>query len=236
MRRHAATIGRAAFLFPVARSVPERGLPPSMTNDSDATSATTESVKTVSTVCRRQAGRGGLSYPAHGHHARARLGDPDDVHEERVAAAARPRRRGRRRRLRRAVSARTRSSGASCALLHDFDYEIHPTLDKHPQDGAPILREEGWPEEVVETVLSHAEHLAMPRDTPLKRTLFACDELAGLRPRVRARAAGRDRDARAEVGEEEAEAAVVRRGREPRRRLTRAPSRSGSSSTSTSRT
>ncbi|MBA2616302.1 MAG: HDIG domain-containing protein [Actinobacteria bacterium] len=65
------------------------------------------------------------------------------------------------------------------ALLHDFDYEIHPTLDKHPQDGAPILREEGYPEEVVEAVLSHAEHLAMPRDTPLKKTLFACDELSG---------------------------------------------------------
>ena len=65
------------------------------------------------------------------------------------------------------------------ALLHDFDYEIHPTLDKHPQDGAPILREEGYPEELIEAVLSHAEHLAMPRDTPLKRTLFACDELSG---------------------------------------------------------
>jgi len=65
------------------------------------------------------------------------------------------------------------------ALLHDFDYEIHPTLDKHPQDGAPILREEGYPEELVEAVLSHAEHLHMPRDTPLKKTLFACDELAG---------------------------------------------------------
>ena len=65
------------------------------------------------------------------------------------------------------------------ALLHDFDYEMHPTLDKHPQDGAPILRAEGYPEEVIEGVLSHAEHLAMPRDTPLKRTLFACDELAG---------------------------------------------------------
>jgi putative nucleotidyltransferase with HDIG domain len=65
------------------------------------------------------------------------------------------------------------------ALLHDFDYEMHPTLDKHPQDGAPILREEGYPEEVVEAVLSHAEHLAMPRDTPLKKTLFACDELSG---------------------------------------------------------
>jgi putative nucleotidyltransferase with HDIG domain len=65
------------------------------------------------------------------------------------------------------------------ALLHDFDYEMHPTLDKHPQDGAPILREEGYPEEVVEGVLSHAEHLGLPRDTLMKKTLFACDELAG---------------------------------------------------------
>jgi putative nucleotidyltransferase with HDIG domain len=65
------------------------------------------------------------------------------------------------------------------ALLHDFDYEMHPTLDKHPQDGAPILREEGYPEEVVEGVLSHAEHLGLPRDTPMKKTLFACDELSG---------------------------------------------------------
>jgi putative nucleotidyltransferase with HDIG domain len=65
------------------------------------------------------------------------------------------------------------------ALLHDFDYEIHPTLDKHPQDGAPILREEGYPEVVIEGILSHAEHLAMARDTPLKKTLFACDELSG---------------------------------------------------------
>jgi putative nucleotidyltransferase with HDIG domain len=68
---------------------------------------------------------------------------------------------------------------AITALLHDFDYEIHPTLDKHPQDGAPILREEGYPEEVIEAVLSHAEHLALPRDTPLKKTLFACDEISG---------------------------------------------------------
>lgn len=65
------------------------------------------------------------------------------------------------------------------ALLHDFDYELHPTLDEHPQDGAPILRDEGYPEEVVEAVLSHANHLGLPRDTPLKRALFACDELAG---------------------------------------------------------
>ena len=65
------------------------------------------------------------------------------------------------------------------ALLHDFDYEVHPTLDKHPQDGAPILRQEGYPDEVVEAVLSHAEHLHLPRDTPLKKALFACDELSG---------------------------------------------------------
>jgi putative nucleotidyltransferase with HDIG domain len=67
----------------------------------------------------------------------------------------------------------------AAALLHDFDYEMHPTLDKHPQDGAPILRDEGYPEEIVVTVLSHAEHLALPRDTLLKKTLFACDELSG---------------------------------------------------------
>src|SRR5438034_432749 len=65
------------------------------------------------------------------------------------------------------------------ALLHDFDYEMHPTLDKHPQDGAPILRERGYPEVVVEGVLSHADHLSLPRDTPMKKTLFACDELSG---------------------------------------------------------
>jgi putative nucleotidyltransferase with HDIG domain len=67
----------------------------------------------------------------------------------------------------------------AAALLHDFDYEMHPTLDKHPQDGAPILREEGYPEEVIDAVLSHANHLSLPRDTPLKKALFACDELSG---------------------------------------------------------
>lgn len=67
----------------------------------------------------------------------------------------------------------------AAALLHDFDYEMHPTLDKHPQDGAPILREEGYPEWLIDAVLSHAEHLAIPRETPLKAHLFACDELSG---------------------------------------------------------
>jgi putative nucleotidyltransferase with HDIG domain len=65
------------------------------------------------------------------------------------------------------------------ALLHDFDYEIHPTLDQHPQEGASILRDEGYPEEMIEAILSHGDHLGLPRDTPLKKTLFACDEIAG---------------------------------------------------------
>ncbi len=65
------------------------------------------------------------------------------------------------------------------ALLHDFDYEQHPTLDKHPQDGAPILRELGYPELVIAAVLSHADHLDLPRDTPLKQHLYACDEISG---------------------------------------------------------
>jgi putative nucleotidyltransferase with HDIG domain len=65
------------------------------------------------------------------------------------------------------------------ALLHDFDYEKHPTLDQHPQDGAPILRDRGYPEWFVRAVLSHANHLGLGRDTPLERVLFACDEIAG---------------------------------------------------------
>jgi putative nucleotidyltransferase with HDIG domain len=67
----------------------------------------------------------------------------------------------------------------AAALLHDFDYEVHPTLDRHPQDGAPILRDEGYPEVLVRAVLSHADHLDLPRETRLEQTLFACDELSG---------------------------------------------------------
>lgn len=65
-------------------------------------------------------------------------------------------------------------------LLHDFDWEIHPTLDEHPQLGAPILREHGVPEEVVQCVLSHADHTGVPRTTPMQHALFACDEITGL--------------------------------------------------------
>lgn len=64
-------------------------------------------------------------------------------------------------------------------LIHDFDFEIHPTLDMHPQDGAPILRERGVPEAVVQTVLSHADHLDVPRSGKLELTLAAVDETSG---------------------------------------------------------
>lgn len=63
-------------------------------------------------------------------------------------------------------------------LIHDFDFEIHPTLDEHPQDGAPILREKGVPEDVAQDVLSHAEHTGVPRNTPLRKALAAVDELS----------------------------------------------------------
>lgn len=65
-------------------------------------------------------------------------------------------------------------------LLHDFDWEIHPTLDQHPQDGAPILRERGLAEEDIHTILSHAEHCNIPRETLREKALYAVDELTGL--------------------------------------------------------
>ena len=65
------------------------------------------------------------------------------------------------------------------ALLHDFDYERHPTLDQHPQDGAPVLRERGYPEWFVRAVLSHGDHTGVTRETQLEKTLYACDELSG---------------------------------------------------------
>jgi putative nucleotidyltransferase with HDIG domain len=65
------------------------------------------------------------------------------------------------------------------ALLHDFDYERHPTLDKHPQDGAPVLREKGYPEWFIHAILSHGDHLGIARETQLERTLYGCDEVSG---------------------------------------------------------
>lgn len=65
------------------------------------------------------------------------------------------------------------------ALLHDFDWEIHPTLEEHPQKGEAILAERGVEEEIRRAILSHANHTGVPRETALQKTLYACDELAG---------------------------------------------------------
>ena len=68
---------------------------------------------------------------------------------------------------------------SATALLHDFDYEKHPSPDEHPFVGIAILTEQGWPEEMRTAILGHAEYSGVPRTTPLAKALFACDELAG---------------------------------------------------------
>jgi len=88
------------------------------------------------------------------------------------------------------VRAYARKNGADeetwglAALLHDFDYERWPNNDhapdkEHPAEGAKILRELGYSEEIIRAILSHADYCNVPRQTPLEHTLFACDELAG---------------------------------------------------------
>lgn len=64
-------------------------------------------------------------------------------------------------------------------LLHDFDYERYPNAPDHPTEGSKILRARGYPEEIIQAILSHADYMGVPRVTPLQKTLFACDELAG---------------------------------------------------------
>ncbi len=71
------------------------------------------------------------------------------------------------------------SKWALTALLHDFDWEIHPTLEEHPQKGEAILAERGVDEEIRRAILSHANHLGVARVSQLEKTLYACDELAG---------------------------------------------------------
>jgi predicted hydrolase (HD superfamily) len=68
---------------------------------------------------------------------------------------------------------------AVTALLHDFDWELHPSLPDHPTRGEPILAERGVSEEIRQAILSHADFTGVPRDSLLRKTLFACDELSG---------------------------------------------------------
>jgi predicted hydrolase (HD superfamily) len=68
---------------------------------------------------------------------------------------------------------------ATTALLHDFDYERHPTLDEHPFVGVQELARLGWPEATRTAILGHATYSGVPRATHLDKVLFACDELSG---------------------------------------------------------
>jgi putative nucleotidyltransferase with HDIG domain len=65
-------------------------------------------------------------------------------------------------------------------LLHDFDYEMFPAAPHHPEKGSEILREKGYPEDVIYAIRSHADYMDCPRRSRMDKTLFACDELAGL--------------------------------------------------------
>ena len=64
-------------------------------------------------------------------------------------------------------------------LLHDFDYEKYPSAEEHPYIGSEILQQRGYSEEVRRAIMSHAEYTGVARITPMEKTLFACDELAG---------------------------------------------------------
>ena len=69
---------------------------------------------------------------------------------------------------------------AVTALLHDFDWEIHPQAPDHPLKGVEILRERGIDEEIIRAILSHASYTGVSRDSVMEKALFACDEITGL--------------------------------------------------------
>ena len=64
-------------------------------------------------------------------------------------------------------------------LLHDFDYDMYPSLDDHPYKGNAILKDRGYSDEIRRAIMSHAEYSGVTRDSQMEKTLFACDELAG---------------------------------------------------------
>ena len=68
---------------------------------------------------------------------------------------------------------------AIAGLLHDFDWEICPTPESHPSYGADILRQHGYPEDIVRAVLTHGDHTGIPRQSRMEHTLYAVDELSG---------------------------------------------------------
>ena len=64
-------------------------------------------------------------------------------------------------------------------LIHDWDYESGPTAEQHPMRGIQMLRERGWPEDILDDIASHANYLDVPRDTQARKTLYAVDEMCG---------------------------------------------------------
>lgn len=68
---------------------------------------------------------------------------------------------------------------AVTGLIHDFDYEVYPNAPDHPLKGSEILQDRGYPEDVRRAILGHADYTAVPRDSLMAKSLFACDELAG---------------------------------------------------------
>jgi putative nucleotidyltransferase with HDIG domain len=68
---------------------------------------------------------------------------------------------------------------AIVGILHDFDYEMYPTIPDHPMKGSEILKEKGYPDDVRRAILGHASYAAVPRDTKMAQVLYACDELCG---------------------------------------------------------
>jgi putative nucleotidyltransferase with HDIG domain len=69
---------------------------------------------------------------------------------------------------------------AVTGLLHDYDWEIHPTIEEHPIHGLQLLRENGISEEITEAIAGHADHTGVPRSSLLAKALYACDEVTGL--------------------------------------------------------
>ncbi len=83
-------------------------------------------------------------------------------------------------RLEPAEAAVLRERYSVTALLHDFDYERHPSVEEHPFVGVRLLAEQGWPEEIRTAILGHANYSGVPRTTHLAKALYASDELSGL--------------------------------------------------------
>ncbi len=69
---------------------------------------------------------------------------------------------------------------SNTGLLHDFDWEVHPTAEQHPADGVPILRERGVPEVIIRAILSHGNNTGVTRDSLMEKALNACDEITGM--------------------------------------------------------